>query len=177
MRPPPPSVCNIVSIVKADISVYSCSDEPTPSQGKQSSGPTVKVNTVSVSGLASRSSSPRSEVNDDVARVPSSSLVNHTYTLLLHSISQNACESVCSACVVDTSHCLCTAHRLSWGVVLGEGGGAALGTGSSYASGVSRLASRSRMLLRRRGGGGRSLTSRWPLIPASDVPDSLINQV
>jgi hypothetical protein len=86
---------------------------------------------------ASRSSSPRSEVNDDVNRVPSSSL--------------------------------------SWGVVLGEGGGA-LGAGSSYASGVSRLATRSRMLLRRRGG-GRGLTSRWPLVPASDVPDSLINQV
>ncbi|CAI8024034.1 E3 ubiquitin-protein ligase UBR5 [Geodia barretti] len=31
------------------------------------------------------------------------------------------------------------------------------------------------MLLRRRGG-GRGLTSRWPLVPASDVPDSLINQ-
>lgn len=48
--------------------------------------------------------------------------------------------------------------------------------GPSYASGVSRLASRSRMLLRRRGS-GRSLGGRWPLVPASDVPDSLINQV
>ena len=67
------------------------------------------------------------------------------------------------------------AYSLSWGVVLGEGGGG-LGAGSSYASGVSRLASRSRMLLRRRGG-GRGLGSRWPLVPASDVPDSLINQV
>lgn len=62
-------------------------------------------------------------------------------------------------------------------MVLGEGGGA-LGAGSSYASGVSRLATRSRMLLRRRGGaGGRGLGTRWPLVPASDVPDSLINQV
>lgn len=60
-------------------------------------------------------------------------------------------------------------------MVLGDGGGG-LGAGSSYASGVSRLASRSRMLLRRRGG-GRSLGSRWPLVPAADVPDALINQV
>ena len=63
---------------------------------------------------------------------------------------------------------------LSWGMVLGEGGVG--GVGSSYASGVSRLASRSRMLLRRRGS-GRGLASRWPLVPASEVPDSLINQV
>ena len=48
--------------------------------------------------------------------------------------------------------------------------------GPSYVSGVSRLASRSRMLLRRRGS-GRSLGSRWPLVPAADVPNSLINQV
>ena len=73
--------------------------------------------------------------------------------------------------------CVHFACRLSWGMVRGEGGGVATGRGSSsYASGVSRLATRSRMLLRRRGS-GRSLTSHWPLVPASDVPDSLVNQV
>ena len=63
---------------------------------------------------------------------------------------------------------------LSWGLVLGDG--VSVGGSSSYSSGVSRLASRSRMLLRRRGN-GRGLSSRWPLVPASDVPDSLVNQV
>lgn len=54
-------------------------------------------------------------------------------------------------------------HR--WGSIIG----------SSGTSG-SRLASRGRFVVRRRGA-GRPLLSRWPLTPAVDVPEELVDQV
>ena len=41
-------------------------------------------------------------------------------------------------------------------------------------SGSGRISSRGRIWLRRRG--GRGLITRWPVIPASEVPDDLIDQ-
>ncbi len=46
--------------------------------------------------------------------------------------------------------------------VLGSGGGL-------------RVPGRGRILLRRRGG-GHGIVARWPVIPAGDVPDELVDQ-
>ena len=42
-------------------------------------------------------------------------------------------------------------------------------------SGSLRVANRGRILLRRRGG-GHGIVTRWPMIPAGDVPDELVDQ-
>lgn len=42
---------------------------------------------------------------------------------------------------------------------------------------MSRLASRGRIQLLRRRGSGRGLIARWPIIPAAEVPERLIDQV
>lgn len=54
-------------------------------------------------------------------------------------------------------------HR--WGSIIGSSG-----------TGGSRLAGRGRFVVRRRGA-GRPLLSRWPLMPAVDVPEELVDQV
>ena len=54
--------------------------------------------------------------------------------------------------------------------------GSLLGSSVPSAASASQLRSRSRILLRRRGV-GRSLVARWPLVPASEVPDDLVDQV
>ena len=54
--------------------------------------------------------------------------------------------------------------------------GSLLGSSVPSAASASQLRSRSRILLRRRGA-GRSLVARWPIMPASEVPDDLVDQV
>ena len=71
----------------------------------------------------------------------------------------------------------------SWGSLL-SGAGAAIpsgsvggGTGAASVASLSmgNFARRGRIWLRRRGM-GRSLVARWPIVPASEVPDDLVDQ-
>lgn len=47
---------------------------------------------------------------------------------------------------------------------------------SNHPGSSGRLSNRGRIWLRRRGGGARGLIARWPVIPASEVPDDLVDQ-
>ena len=60
-----------------------------------------------------------------------------------------------------------------WGSIMSSGPSSAVITGPS-GSGI-RVPGRGRILLRRRGG-GHGIVARWPMIPAADVPDELVDQ-
>ncbi len=77
------------------------------------------------------------------------------------------CECVVCACVLEG---ICIDVLLSshvWGSLRPNHPG-------SSGSGL-RLSNRGRIWLRRRGG-ARGLIARWPIIPASEVPDELVDQ-
>lgn len=61
----------------------------------------------------------------------------------------------------------------AWGSLLGSGSGQS-GSGNSLAGSL-RITNRGRIWLRRRGS-SRGIMARWPVIPASEVPDDLVDQ-
>ena len=83
---------------------------------------------------------------------------------------QNNC--ILSSCYVHVCLSLPTSNH-AWGSLLSSGSGQS-GPGGSL-SGSLRISNRGRILLRRRGS-NRGLMARWPVIPASEVPDDLVDQ-
>ena len=78
------------------------------------------------------------------------------------------------------SLCLCS-H--SWGSLLTGAavpsssiGGGSSGAGSGASFNVGNFARRGRIWLRRRGMGRSLIAARWPIVPASEVPDDLVDQ-
>ena len=71
----------------------------------------------------------------------------------------------------------------SWGSLLtgaavpsGSVGGGSGGPGSGASFNMGNFARRGRIWLRRRGMGRSLIAARWPVVPASEVPDDLVEQ-
>ena len=58
----------------------------------------------------------------------------------------------------------------------GSVGGGSGGAGSGASFNVGNFARRGRIWLRRRGMGRSLIATRWPVVPASEVPDDLVEQ-